>query len=84
MPALDKTGEGVGSPASEWFLVTPHDTAFLTVRPRGLYVDVTGTLRVESLNGAIMNLAAAAVGYHPLRPVRIHATGTTATVYALY
>ena len=84
MPAEDRTGEGVGSPASEWYRVSPSDTVDLPVRPRGLYVDVTGTLRVESLKGAIMNLAAAAVGYHPLRPVRIHATGTTAIVYALY
>ena len=79
----DKTGNGEGGPAVEWRLVTHSNTAYIS-RPRGLYVDVTGTLSVEDSLGNIMPMAAAAVGYHPLRPVRVRATGTTAVVYALY
>ena len=84
MAAIEKTGDGSGNPAVEWFAIIPSDTAYLPARPRALYVDVTGTLRIESLNGAIMNYAAVAVGYHPVRPVKVHATGTTAIVYGLY
>ena len=48
----DKTGNGEGGPAVEWRLVTPSNTAYIS-RPRGLYVDVTGTLSVEDSLGNI-------------------------------
>ena len=82
--ATDKTGDGQGEPAVRWYRIVPSDSTPLDPIPRGLYVDVTGTLSVVDIDGNIMPMAAAAVGYHPLRPRYVKATGTTAVVYGLY
>jgi len=80
----DKTGDGLGGPAVHWYRIVPSDTVDLAVVPRALYVDVTGTMAVVDIDGVVMSMAAAAVGYHPLRPRRVNATNTTAVVYGLY
>lgn len=81
----DRSGSGAGEPATGWIAVTPSDTANLPVWPRGLYIGGTGGLRVLSARGEDVSFAAAAVGYHAIRPVRVYATGTTATgIIALY
>jgi hypothetical protein len=74
---------GLSSPAERHYTVTPSDTIELDPRPRSLYVNADGDLALE-LPGEI-----APIVYHvvagqilPLRPVRVHATGTTATVIA--
>ena len=79
MPAIELTGDGIGQPAVDWFNVTPSDTAFLKWRPRAVYVGVSGDLTIQALNGTVSILKSAAVGYHPVRPVRVYSTGTTAT-----
>lgn len=84
MAAEEKTGDGLGAPASEWFAITPHDTDELSVRPRCLYVGVAGVLSVKSRLGVTMTIPVA-VGYHPIRPVIVRSTDTTATtIYGLY
>lgn len=84
MAAVEQTGDGLGAPAVEWFAITPHDTNELSVRPRCLYVSVAGDISVVSKLGATMTITVVA-GYHPLRPVKVKSTGTTATgIYGLY
>ncbi len=83
-PSNDRSGDGLGQPASRWYRIIPSDVAELNPIPRALYVDVTGTLSVVDADGSIMNITAAAVGYHPLRPRLVRSTGTTAVVYGLY
>ena len=82
--ATDRSGDGLGAPATHWYRIIPNDGVDLDPIPRSLYVDATGTLAVVDVDGNVMPMAAAAVGYHPLRARRVKATGTTATVYALY
>ncbi len=84
MAGTDRTGDGLGAPATHWFRILPNDTAELPIIPRALYVDVTGTLAVVDLDGNLMAMSAVAVGYHPLRPRIVKTTGTTAQVYGLY
>lgn len=65
--------------------VTPSDSEVIPY-PRGIYVGVAGDL-VVVLKGktGTVTIKAAANGYHPIRPVQIYSTGTTATnILALY
>lgn len=83
MATSDRTGDGLGAPATHWFRIIPSDTTEVFPLPRALYVDVTGILSVVDIDGNVMPMAAAAVGYHPLRP-RFVKAATTAIVYGLY
>jgi hypothetical protein len=75
----DVTGDGIGAPAVRWFSITPSDDAVLAIRPRAIYVGVTGNLAVQDDAGTSVTFVAVPVGYHPLRPLRVLSTGTTAT-----
>jgi hypothetical protein len=75
----DVTGDGIGAPAVRWFGITPNDGQNLAVRPRAIYVGVTGNLAVTDDAGTSVTFIAVPVGYHPLRPIRVLSTGTTAT-----
>lgn len=73
----------VESPASRHHVVTPSDTVDLPFLPRALYVTADGDLAM------LMDGEAAAVVYPvtagsilPMRPTRVNATGTTASVIA--
>lgn len=59
--------------------VTPSDTVDLVTPCYGIYIGVTGNLRVTHWNGGTCNYANLPVGWHPIAATRIHATGTTAT-----
>ena len=83
VPERDRTGDGLGAPAVGWYRIVPSNTDLLNPRPRAVYVDVTGILSVEDTFGNVMTMTAAAVGYHPLRPIRVLAA-TTAVVFGLY
>jgi len=76
--ALERTGDGLGSPGVEWFTVNPSNEGYLPVRPRGLYVGIAGDIAMTSLTGITVIFRNCAVGYHPLRPVKVLVTGTTA------
>lgn len=58
--------------------VTTSDTAVLPVTA-GLYVGVTGDLKVQMGSGAPVIFKAAAAGYHELAVTQVFATGTAAT-----
>ena len=83
MAAEERTGDGLGAPAVDWFAITPHDTNSLSIKPRALYVSVAGDISVISSKGNTMTITVT-VGYHPLRPEIVKSTGTTATgIYGL-
>lgn len=69
--------------ASEWYQVTPSDTASLPKGvPGGIRVTVAGSLSMADVNGTVMTVDVE-VGDLPYRPTRVMAA-TTATVWALY
>jgi hypothetical protein len=83
--SVDKTGDGRGEPGVHWYAVSPSNSNDLDPIPRGLYVGVTGNLSLTDIDGTVVTFVAAPVGYHPLRPRRVRATGTTATnIVAIY
>jgi pimeloyl-CoA synthetase len=66
--------------------VTPSDsTNFTDGACLALYVGVAGDLVVVDNYGHVTTFKNAAVGYHPIRAVRVNSTSTTATnIVALY
>lgn len=68
----------LSAPLTDWAAVTPSDTVDLPMRPRALFVGQAGNVVCRSLSGSEVTFALSA-GWHPMRPVRILATGTTAT-----
>jgi hypothetical protein len=81
----DVTGTGSGEPASHWFAIVPNDRTDLMILPRGIYVGVTGAVAMHDIDGNEAIFVALAVGFHPVRPRRILATGTAATnILGLY
>jgi hypothetical protein len=69
----------ITGPLVEWYSITPHDTNALAFVPRAISVDVAGNVVIVSATGATKTLAMNAGDLFPCRPVRINATGTTAT-----
>lgn len=74
---------GLESPGIGGADVTANDSADLPFRPRGITCQVSGTIRVQWADGTTSNHSIAAGSILPLRPNRIHATGTTATGLAI-
>lgn len=66
--------------------VTPSDAVDLPRKPtQGLLVTVTGNLSIVMEAGGQVDLTSVAANtLLPLRVLRVRATGTTATVVALY
>lgn len=84
-----KTGDvnGQNAPASGAVAVTPADGSDLSLAPtRGLYIGVSGDVKVDMLGGdTAITFKAAPVGVLPIRVKRVYSTGTTATnILALY
>ena len=68
------------SGAENAFAVTPNDAADLAQVTRGLYVGVSGDVKVTLKGGdavTFVNLAGGVI--HPLRVTRVGSTGTGAT-----
>lgn len=61
-------------------LVTPSDTVDLT-KPahKGLYIGVSGAVRITTVGGSDVTFTAVPVGFFPVTAIRVWATGTTAT-----
>ena len=66
------------SPIRSFLGITPSNTVDIPQRPRAIYVSVAGDVSCIGDNGATVVFPLAA-GWHPLSPVRIRASGTTAT-----
>ena len=71
----------VDGPITRGFAVTPNDSTDLAVSTRGLYVGVSGDVKVDFVDsGDAITLVGLAAGvWHPLRVTRVYSTDTTAT-----
>ena len=71
---------GLTSPAEHAVAITPNDGADLANSTRGIYVGVTGNIKITTSAGDDVTFAGLAAGIiHPIRARRVWATGTTAT-----
>lgn len=67
-------------PAEGGFNIIPNDVTDLEPIARAIYIGTSGTLRVRMVNGSDVSFGNILAGIvHPLRVVRVFATGTTAT-----
>lgn len=68
------------APVENAFSITPDDDNDLADDTRGLYVGVSGDVKLTLVGGTTVTLKALAAGVvHPLRVKRVHDTDTTAT-----
>lgn len=76
----------LNGPAVNAFAVTPHDTNELTAHTRGIYVGVSGDVKVTTTGGDTVTFVDMAAGViHPIRAKIIFSTGTDATnIIGLY
>jgi len=77
---------GKEAPAENGFAITPNDSTDLATVTRGLYVGITGDIKVTLAGGTTVEFGALAAGVvHPLRVKRVWATSTTVTqIVGLY
>jgi hypothetical protein len=73
-------------PALNGFAVTPSDSVDLAAASRGIYVGVSGNVKVTTLNGDAVTFVGLAAGIiHPIAASRVWSTGTAATsIVAVY
>lgn len=72
--------QDITGPSGKFYSVTPNDLIDLPFVPRGIYVGGFGDVVMVDSEGNEATFVSLAIGVpHPLRPVRIKATGTTAT-----
>lgn len=80
MDPFENSKAKLESPGERHFLVVPSDTVDLAVRPRSLYANTTGTVRVRDIAGVEVTYNVTAGQMLVFRAVRIMATGTTAEI----
>lgn len=70
-----------GTIAQSAVAVTTHDTNDLTegAAALGLYIGVSGDVKVDMAGTGTVTFKAAPVGFLPVNATRVYATGTTAT-----
>jgi hypothetical protein len=77
---MGRPSGGSTSPATEAYAITPSDSVDLTVPTRGVYVGVSGDLKVDMSGVGTVTFKDLMAGMiHPISAKRIYATGTTAT-----
>lgn len=72
---------GLESPARRHYPIVPDDDTDLPRKPRVIYCQAAGTVAMLDRFGAMLSYDVAAGQILPFGPLRILATGTTATVY---
>lgn len=77
---------GLIDPAGGAMAVTPNDSADFEQVARGIYVGVSGDLKVDLADGDTVTFVTIAAGViHPIQVRKVYATGTTATdIVAVY
>lgn len=81
MPILDNFkgySPSLQSPVTHGIAVTPDDATDLTQLTRALYIGTGGDVQVTLANGSAVTFVNMVQGWHPMRIVRVWATGTTA------
>ena len=77
---FETTTNGLDSPATHGFAITPNDGTDLPEITRALYLGGPGAIGVVLLSGAELVLTGIAAGtLLPLRTKRVKASGTTAS-----
>ena len=82
MPATDDFAAfstSLESPIQHATAVVPNDAVDLPHVTRALYLGGAGDVTVTLRGGATVTFVAMGTGWHPLRAVRVLATGTTAS-----
>ena len=70
----------LNSPGDVFYAIVPSDAIYIAIKPRAVIVGVSGNLAVTDSLGVTTVIPNVIAGiFHPIRPVRILATGTTAT-----
>lgn len=70
----------LNSPPRHHFDVTPNDGTDLATVTRGIYVGVSGNVKITNVSGDTVTYTNLAAGvHHPMCAARIWSTGTTAT-----
>lgn len=72
------------TPIESWAAITPHDSNQLSSVPRAIFCTVTGDAVLVGKDGTQVTFNLVAGNWYPFRPRLVKATGTTATVVALY
>ncbi len=73
--------KGLQSPADRHFSILPSDSTDLVPRPRAIYCQTAGSLRLRDAAGTELTYSVAAGQTIPFRATRVMLTGTTATVF---
>lgn len=71
---------GLTAPADRHFAITPSDSADMALRPRVLFCLAAGTVALRDRSGADLSYTLEVGQLLLFSPVRVLATGTTATV----
>lgn len=70
---------GLESPAEHAVAITTSDSVDLANATRGLYVGVSGDVKVNTVGGDTVTFVGLAAGIiHPIRATRVYLTGTDA------
>lgn len=72
------------SQGESWATVVPSDTVDFPIKPKSLICTVAGNVALVGSNGVVVVFPVTAGQCLNLRPVRVNATSTTATVVAIY
>lgn len=75
--------ETTGDPVRNALQIVPDDDNDLSILPRALVALQTGEMRATFQNGEIVTVQIHAGMIYPYRVTRIHATGTTASGFAI-
>lgn len=77
---FDKNKTYLSDPAISAFDITPSDDADLEKTTRGLYVGVSGDVKVDMSDGETVTFVGLSAGVaHPICAKKIYDTGTSAT-----
>ena len=71
---------GLSDVATLHVAITPSDSTDLPIRPRALYCIASGNVAIRDEAGTDITYPVVVGQIFPFRPVRVLATGTTATV----
>lgn len=74
----------LNSPATRHYTIEPSDTVDLPIRPRAVYVATDGNAVLQDNGGVNVTYPVTAGQLLMIRPTRILATGTTATLVGWY
>lgn len=75
---------GLESPFTRHFAITPHNSTNMADRPRAVRCEVAGTAVLVDEAGTALSYTLAVGEVISGRIVRVNATGTTATLYGMY